>query len=321
MTTSVTNGVVDATMAAHPAPETNPGLSVVVAYGDAPAARRALHLLDDAAHAEGEQVSLCPQLWRFDVLEVAQCRAEATLLAVQADLLIITTSNKANLPAPIQAWIRACLNQKQGHAAAVVALLGPADDADPPGSPRLEFLSAAATAAGLGFFAPTPQAAPTPLAAALGPKLSRSADILLLEDDRTMRQLSAATLARAGYRVNAVEGSQAAWEALAACSYGLLITDNQMPGMSGLELVRKLRSAQSALPVIIASGGFVESELAHNQWLQPATVLPKPFTSAALLSMVARVLPPAARVPARPGLGCPRPEDSLNRSNRWGINE
>jgi hypothetical protein len=75
------------------------------------------------------------------------------------------------------------------------------------------------------------------------------------------------------------------------------------------------------LPVIIASGGFVESELTHNQWLQPATVLPKPFTGAALLSMVARVLPLAARAPAPLGLAFQRSEDCFNRSNRWGINE
>jgi CheY-like chemotaxis protein len=139
-----------------------------------------------------------------------------------------------------------------------------------------------------------------------------------VEDDSAVRQASAMLLVRAGYQVNAVEGSQAAWEALQSRSYDLLITDNQMPEMSGLELVRKLRSAQLALPVIMASGGIDERDLTQNQWLQPATVLPKPFTSAALLKTVAEVLPLAARVPFRPELSFPEPVDSYNH---WGLNE
>jgi CheY-like chemotaxis protein len=88
--------------------------------------------------------------------------------------------------------------------------------------------------------------------------------------------------------------------------------------MSGLELVRKLRSAQLALPVIMASGGIDERDLTQNQWLQPAKVLPKPFTSAALLETVAEVLPLAARVPFRPEFPFPGPVDSYNH---WGLNE
>jgi hypothetical protein len=58
--------------------------------------------------------------------------------------------------------------------------------------------------------------------------------------------------------------------------------------------------------------------LTQNQWLQPAKVLPKPFTSAALLETVAEVLPLAARVPFRPELSFPGPVDSYNH---WGLNE
>ncbi len=94
-----------------------------------------------------------------------------------------------------------------------------------------------------------------------------------------------------------------------------------MPGMSGIELIRKLRATPLALPVIIASGGFDESELTHNQWLQPATVLPKPFTGTALLNMVARVLPRTDRVLSHPGRSLPRPVAFHNHWERWGINE
>ncbi len=337
----ITNDAVDSTMASHPDPDTDAGWPVVIAYDDVPAGQRTMHILDHVDHAAGGTLKLCPLLWRFDILENPGWRAEATNDTQRANLLIISTSSKGDLPAAVQEWIRSCLSQMQGHAAVVVALLGPADDTDAPDSPRVQFLRNAAEAAGLDFFAPTPHAARPPLdeassrfrkmfdvlhpaakpspaeASSRGP--ARPAHrILLVEDDSAVRQASAMFLVRAGYQVNAVEGSQAAWEALQSLSYDLLITDNQMPEMTGLELVRKLRSAQLALPVIMASGGIDERDLIQNQWLQPAKVLPKPFTSAALLETVAEVLPLAARVPFRPELSFPGPVDSYNR---WGLNE
>jgi CheY-like chemotaxis protein len=315
----ITNDAVDSTVASHPDPDTDAGWHVVIAYDDVPAGRRAMHTLDNVGHAAGGTLKLCPLLWRFDILEDPGWRTEATIDTQRANLLIISTSSKGDLPAAVKEWVRSCLSQKQGHTAVVVALLGPADDTDVPDSPRVQFLRNAAEAAGLGFFAPTPHAARPPPAEALSRGPARPAHrILLVEDDNAVRQASAMFLVRAGYQVNAVEGSQAAWEALQSLSYDLLITDNQMPEMSGLELVRKLRSAQLALPVIMASGGIDERDLTQNQWLQPAKVLPKPFTSAALLETVAEVLPLAARVPFRPELSFPGPVDSYNH---WGLNE
>jgi CheY-like chemotaxis protein len=306
-------------MASHPDPDTDAGWHVVIAYDDVPAGQRTMHILDHVEHAAGGTLKLCPLLWRFDILEDPGWRAEATIDTQRANLLIISTSSKGDLPAAVQEWVRSCLSQKQGHPAVVVALLGPADDTDAPDSPRVQFLRNAAEAAGLDFFAPTPHAArPPPVEASSRGPARPAHQILLVEDDSAVRQASAMLLVRAGYQVNAVEGSQAAWEALQSRSYDLLITDNQMPEMSGLELVRKLRSAQLALPVIMASGGIDERDLTQNQWLQPATVLPKPFTSAALLKTVAEVLPLAARVPFRPELSFPEPVDSYNH---WGLNE
>ena len=315
----ITNDAVDSTMASHPDPDTDAGWHVVIAYDNVPAGQRAMHTLDNVGHAAGGTLKLCPLLWRFDILEDPGWRAEATIDTQRANLLIISTSSKGDLPAAVQEWVRSCLSQKQGHDAVVVALLGPADDTDAPDSPRVQFLRNAAEAAGLDFFAPTPHAARSPPAEASSRGPARPAHrILLVEDDSAVRQASAMFLVRAGYQVNAVEGSQAAWEALQSLSYDLLITDNQMPEMSGLELVRKLRSAQLALPVIMASGGIDERDLTQNQWLQPAKVLPKPFTSAALLETVAEALPLAARVPFRPEFPFPGPVDSYNH---WGLNE
>src|SRR6266516_2928525 len=74
--------------------------------------------------------------------------------------------------------------------------------------------------------------------------------LLVVEDDPTMRNLGAQVLVRAGYQVDAAEDGAAGWEALRAERYDLLITDHRMPRLSGLELVKKLRSARMTLPVV-----------------------------------------------------------------------
>ena len=129
---------------------------------------------------------------------------------------------------------------------------------------------------------------------------------------------SADALTRAGYQVDAVENGEVAWETLQAASYDLLITDNRMPGLSGIEFVRKLRSAQMKLPVIFASGGAGPKELAQSQWPQPAAALPKPFAPGQLLETVAHALAEAAPVAYRSEISF---SPFAEAHGRWGINE
>lgn len=53
-----------------------------------------------------------------------------------------------------------------------------------------------------------------------------------------MLRLNAEILMRVGYEVDATEDGQAAWQALNAGSYDLLITDNNMPKVTGVELLQ-----------------------------------------------------------------------------------
>jgi len=144
-------------------------------------------------------------------------------------------------------------------------------------------------------------------------KVSAPHRILLVEDESTVLQFSTTVLVRGGYQVTAVEGGEAAWEAIQSASYDLLVTDNRMPGMSGLELASKLRSAQIGLPIIVASGGVEAEELTQNQSLQPAIALPKPFTASHLLETVAAALRRAGRDPAHTEVSFPASDDSLRK--------
>jgi DNA-binding response OmpR family regulator len=114
--------------------------------------------------------------------------------------------------------------------------------------------------------------------------------ILLVDDDLHLRQLSAGVLIRSGYNVDTAEDGATAWKALGYVSYDLLITDNKMPRVTGLELIKKLRSEDMTLPVILASGTVPVEELKRHPWLRLDATLPKPFTVAELLDTVKKVL-------------------------------
>jgi DNA-binding response OmpR family regulator len=114
--------------------------------------------------------------------------------------------------------------------------------------------------------------------------------ILVVDDDRDIRRFAAQALVGSGFHVDAAEDGAIAWETLQLNSYDLLITDNNMPKLTGVELVKKLRSARMALPVIMATGKLPAKELAQNPLLQLAAILPKPFSFEELLGTVKEVL-------------------------------
>ena len=129
-----------------------------------------------------------------------------------------------------------------------------------------------------------------PAGAAVQSPTNSSHRILVVDDDPYICRLSAEVLIRHGYEVDAAADGAAAWQALNADRYDLLITDNNMPRLTGVELVEKLRSARMALPVIMATGRLPVEALAKNPSLQLAALLPKPFSTAELLETVRDVL-------------------------------
>jgi DNA-binding response OmpR family regulator len=126
---------------------------------------------------------------------------------------------------------------------------------------------------------------------------NRPPRILVAEDDHGLRLINTMMLTCAGYAVDNAEDGAAAWKALYAKRYDLLITDNHMPRLPGIELLKKLRSARMELPVIMATGTVPAQELAQNLWLQPVTTVEKPYTINQLLDTVKAVLRATNRAP------------------------
>jgi DNA-binding response OmpR family regulator len=114
--------------------------------------------------------------------------------------------------------------------------------------------------------------------------------ILLVDDEPDLRRFAAQALVGSGFYVDTAENGAVAWENLQRNSYDLLITDHNMPKLTGVELVKKLRSARMTLPVILATGKLPVKELSQNPSLQLAAILPKPFSFEELLGTVKEFL-------------------------------
>jgi DNA-binding response OmpR family regulator len=148
--------------------------------------------------------------------------------------------------------------------------------------------------------------------------------ILVVEDNVAIRELNAQVLAGSGYQVDGAEDGAAGWEVLQANHFDLLITDHDMPRMSGVELVKRARSARMTLPIILATGILPEEELERHPWLQLAATLLRPFSSGQLLDTVKRVLRAAERASFGGHSYFPLAGATLRPSapcQPWGINE
>lgn len=114
--------------------------------------------------------------------------------------------------------------------------------------------------------------------------------ILYVDDNAQLRMLVSEMLLGAGYSVEIAEDGQAAWEALEKEEFDLLITDHQMPRLTGAELIKRLRAIGVTLPVVMASGTHRHREARQNAELGLAATLPKPFTPDELLETIQTVM-------------------------------
>jgi two-component system cell cycle response regulator CpdR len=119
------------------------------------------------------------------------------------------------------------------------------------------------------------------------------ARILLAEDDELIRSFVSTALVDAGFEVATAVNGQKAWELILGGYYDLLLTDNDMPELTGLGLIERLSRSGRTLPVIVASGRFLTEDL-QSTWVRPvAAVIAKPYGLRQLLDTVAEVLKPS----------------------------
>jgi len=122
--------------------------------------------------------------------------------------------------------------------------------------------------------------------------------ILVVDDEAVIRLLITAALLRSGYEVDDAQDGEVAWAALQAKRYDLLITDNSMPKMTGIALVKTLRGHNLTLPIVMATGATPTEDLKRYPWLGINAILLKPYAVEDLLKTVKKTLHETDGIPA-----------------------
>jgi DNA-binding response OmpR family regulator len=128
--------------------------------------------------------------------------------------------------------------------------------------------------------------------------MNPSARILIVDDEPNVRLGFRTTLETVGYAVAEAEDGQSALDALAQSPASLVLLDLQMPGLGGMEVLRRLRAAGNSVPVVIVTAhGRIPDAVAAMK-LGAIDFLSKPLTPNALRGVVREVLARhAERVP------------------------
>jgi two-component system, OmpR family, response regulator len=134
--------------------------------------------------------------------------------------------------------------------------------------------------------------------------------ILVVDDDREIRDLLARFLERHRMRVTAVRDARDARRAWTTGHYHLIVLDLMLPGEGGLDLARWMR-AQSDVPIVMLTAMGEETDRIVGLELGADDYLPKPFSPRELLARIRAVL-------RRAGDAGGRRNDPTPRALRFG---
>jgi DNA-binding NtrC family response regulator len=127
--------------------------------------------------------------------------------------------------------------------------------------------------------------------------------LLVVDDEKNIRLTLSQTLASDTTTVETAVNGEEALQRLEGSSYDLMLLDLKMPGMDGLEALRRARQLRPQLPVIVLTAhGTVESAVEAMR-IGAANFIQKPFSPREIRSVVEQALasrPGAGAAPSEP---------------------
>jgi len=123
----------------------------------------------------------------------------------------------------------------------------------------------------------------------------KPARILVADDENAILELLRTVLGIWSYEVEVCADGETALARAIEGRFALLLVDYQMPRMTGLEVLRRLRAADRPTPVVLMSGHLSDPVVKETKSLPGVQLLPKPFTLAALREAIDRATESAAR--------------------------
>jgi|GEM_PF-1043222 len=139
--------------------------------------------------------------------------------------------------------------------------------------------------------------------------LSQARGVVVAEDNDDYRQVLGQILGLYGFSpVRLACDGQEAWDMLQEAPTDLLITDINMPRMSGVELMRRTRERWPQLPIVVITG--YEHELHHLDAFDVRDTLIKPFKMHLLDAVICRIFPQESGAEAP---GAPPPVQAIGK--------
>ena len=112
----------------------------------------------------------------------------------------------------------------------------------------------------------------------------------VIDDDKAMRDSLAFLLDASGLAARTYDSAAAFLEQLDGALPGVVVTDVRMPGMSGLDLVRRLKTREPALPIIVITGHGDVPLAVEAMKAGVVDFLEKPFDEQSLLAAIRAAL-------------------------------
>ena len=114
--------------------------------------------------------------------------------------------------------------------------------------------------------------------------------ILIVEDEQKLCDLIARALKAERYAVDAANDGNAGWQLAEAYDYDLIILDLMLPGLSGAEILKRVRRKNQNVPILILTARDATEEKVRNFEAGADDYLTKPFAFAELLMRVKALL-------------------------------
>lgn len=114
--------------------------------------------------------------------------------------------------------------------------------------------------------------------------------VLVVDDEMVVLKSCERILGPAGYDVTAVDSPHKGLDQLEGKKFDLIITDIMMPGMSGLEFIKKVREKNPDINIVMITGYPSQESIKEALGMRIVDYLPKPFSPALLLEVTGRAM-------------------------------